>query len=140
VADTRQQPPPPRASPKQKKHLGQQSHSAWEAVLGFPLPSIKHFASDIYLKVSSEKSLSLPTFPKPPENFIAASLLSVVLYTEDAQDNIFQAPLGPHPTNFYLTPLSTFENLTNSYGRDIKPKERLIRSTARFSVARFGRM
>lgn len=55
-------------------------------------------------------------------------------------DNIFQAPLGPRPTNFYLMSLGTFENLTNSYGRDIKPKERLIKSTMNFSEVRFDRI
>lgn len=93
----------------------------------FPPPSTKHFTSAIYLKVSSTQNLSLHIFPQTAENFISALLLSVGLYIEDGLDIIFQVPLGPHSRDFYLMSQGTFKNLTNSYGRDIKPKERLIK-------------
>lgn len=51
VADTQQ--PTPHGNPRQQKHLGQQSRTLWEAALAFPPPSMKHFTSAIYLKVSS---------------------------------------------------------------------------------------
>lgn len=116
---------PPHASPKQKKHLGQPSPTSWEAVLGFPPPYIKHFASAIYLSFFKIKpsSAQFPQKSRKPHRCFN----TIILYIKDAQDKIFQVPLGPRPMNFYLMSPGAFENLTSSYSRDIKPKERLIK-------------